>query len=53
MTTDGDVSVLDDAAFEACDELLPDDLFDFDEFDEFDEFDDFEDEDEEDDESDD
>jgi len=54
VTTDGDVSVLDDAAFEAafeaCDELLPDDLFDFDEFDEFD---DFEDEDEEDDESDD
>ncbi len=57
VTTDGDVSVLDDAAFEAafeaCDELLPDDLFDFDEFDGFDEFDDFEDEDEEDGESDD
>lgn len=36
VTTDGDVSVLDDAAFEAafeaCDELLPDDLFDFDDF---------------------
>ena len=55
VTTDGDVSVLDDAAFEAafeaCDELLPDDIFDFEEFDEFDDFED--DEVKEDDESDD
>jgi hypothetical protein len=40
LTTDGDVSVFDDAAFEAafeaCDELLPEDIFDFDEFDDFD-----------------
>jgi hypothetical protein len=31
IATDGDVSVIDDDAFEACDELLPDDLFELDE----------------------
>ncbi len=41
IATDGDVSVIDDeafeAAFEACDELLPEDLFELDEGMEFDE----------------
>ena len=41
VTTDGDVLVLDDtsfeAAFEACDELIPEDISDVDEFDDFDE----------------
>lgn len=41
VTTDGDVSVLDDAAFEAafeaCDELLTEDISDVDEFDDFNE----------------
>jgi len=40
VTTDGDVSVLDgtafEAAFEACDELLPEDMSDVYEFDDFD-----------------
>ncbi|MAL66273.1 MAG: hypothetical protein CL413_03640, partial [Acidimicrobiaceae bacterium] len=40
VTTDGDVSVLDDAAFEAafeaCDELLTEDVSDVNEFDDFD-----------------
>ena len=31
VATDGDVSVIDDSAFEACDELLPEDVFEYDE----------------------